>query len=150
MDIRRTIDEIIEIQGDKAKLKEIDIQTKYKNFKPFHDSDEVNYLVKTDQKRLQQVLLNLYSNALKFTDKKGKILILVEQIFEVHKRSIRISVTDTGIGIREEDKEKLFKMFGSIKDEEKKLNLKGIGLGLVISKLIVGKFQGYIDFISKF
>ena len=40
-------------------------------------------------------------------------------------------------------------MFGSIKDEEKKLNLKGIGLGLVISKLIVEKFSGCIDFISK-
>ena len=94
--------------------------------------------------------MNLYSNALKFTDKKGKILILVEQIAEINKRSIRVSVTDTGIGIREEDKTKLFKMFGSIKDEEKRLNLKGIGLGLVISKLIVGKFEGYIDFISKF
>jgi K+-sensing histidine kinase KdpD len=41
-------------------------------------------------------------------------------------------------------------MFGSIKDEEKKLNLKGIGLGLVISKLIVSKFNGYIDFISEY
>jgi signal transduction histidine kinase len=59
-------------------------------------------------------------------------------------------VTDTGIGIKEQDKEKLFKMFGSIKDEEKRLNLKGIGLGLVISKLIVSKFNGYIDFISKY
>lgn len=59
-------------------------------------------------------------------------------------------MTDTGIGIRDQDKEKLFKMFGSIKDEEKKLNLKGIGLGLVISKLIVEKFDGCIDFISKF
>ena len=96
------------------------------------------------------MLLNLYSNALKFTDKQGKILILVEKIVEMNKTSIRISVTDTGIGIREEDKQKLFKMFGSIKDEEKKLNLKGIGLGLVISKLIVGKFEGYIDFISKY
>jgi signal transduction histidine kinase len=92
----------------------------------------------------------LYSNALKFTDKEGKILVLVEQLVEINKRSIRISVTDSGIGIREEDKEKLFKMFGSLKDEEKKLNLKGIGLGLVISKLIVGRFQGYIDFISEF
>jgi signal transduction histidine kinase len=63
---------------------------------------------------------------------------------------LRISVTDNGIGIREQDKEKLFKMFGSIKDEEKKLNLKGIGLGLVISKLIVEKFDGEIDFVSKY
>jgi signal transduction histidine kinase len=79
------------------------------------------------------VLLNLYSNALKFTDRDGKIMILVENINEQGTKYVRVSVTDTGIGIKEEDKEKLFKMFGSIKDEEKKLNLKGIGLGLVIS-----------------
>jgi signal transduction histidine kinase len=92
----------------------------------------------------------LYSNALKFTDRNGKILILVEQVYELEARFVRISVTDTGIGIKDQDKDRLFKMFGSIKDEEKKLNLKGIGLGLVISKLIVEKFNGYIDFISKF
>jgi two-component system sensor histidine kinase CiaH len=74
----------------------------------------------------------------------------VEQVYEINKRYIRISVTDNGIGIREQDKVKLFKMFGSIKDEDKKLNLNGIGLGLVICKLIVEKFDGCIDFISKF
>ena len=57
---------------------------------------------------------------------------------------------DTGIGIKSEDQDKLFLLFGSIKSEEKNLNTKGIGLGLVISKLIVEKFNGYIDFISKY
>lgn len=77
-DIRGTIEEIVEIQGDKAKIKDIDVQVKFKNFEKFEKSEDINYLVKTDQKRMQQVLLNLYSNALKFTDKQGKILILVE------------------------------------------------------------------------
>ena len=41
-------------------------------------------------------------------------------------------------------------MFGSIKDQKKKINTNGIGLGLVISKLIVTKFGGIIDFFSKY
>ena len=40
-------------------------------------------------------------------------------------------------------------MFGSIKDEKNKINVQGVGLGLVICKLIVNKFDGNIDFISK-
>jgi two-component system sensor histidine kinase BarA len=57
---------------------------------------------------------------------------------------------DTGIGIKKKNKKKLFKLFGSIKDEKKQINTKGIGLGLVISKLIVSKFNGFIDFVSKY
>lgn len=41
-------------------------------------------------------------------------------------------------------------MFGSIKDENKKINVHGVGLGLVICKLIVNKFDGHIDFVSKY
>jgi K+-sensing histidine kinase KdpD len=48
-----------------------------------------------------------------------------------------ISVTDSGIGIKKKKQDKIFKMFGSIKDDKKKINTNGIGLGLVISELIV-------------
>ena len=44
----------------------------------------------------------------------------------------------------------LFKMFGSIKDENKNINMNGIGIGLVLCKLIVNKFDGQMDFISKY
>ena len=56
---------------------------------------------------------------------------------------------DNGKGIKPEDQGKIFKLFGSIKDKKRKINLKGIGLGLVISKMIVLKFNGSIDFISE-
>jgi K+-sensing histidine kinase KdpD len=59
-----------------------------------------------------------------------------------------VSVTDSGIGIKKKNKKKLFKMFGSIKNEKKNINTNGIGLGLVISKLIVNKLGGVIDFFS--
>lgn len=87
------------------------------------------------------------SNALKFTDRNGKILLLVEKLPE---EFLRISVVDNGIGIKKKNQNRLFNMFGSIKDESKKINVNGVGLGLVICKLIVNKFGGKIDFISKY
>jgi two-component system, sensor histidine kinase and response regulator len=70
--------------------------------------------------------------------------------FDHSKNMLIVSIVDSGLGIKKKDKGKLFKLFGSIKDEKRKLNMKGIGLGLVICKLIVEKFDGKIDFISKF
>lgn len=92
------------------------------------------------------MLLNLLSNAIKFTDRHGKIQIIVENM---ENNFIRLSVVDNGKGIKVKNQDKLFKLFGSVKDEKRKVNTNGIGLGLVISKLIVTKFNGYIDFVSK-
>jgi len=99
-----------------------------------------------DVKRMQQVFLNLVSNAVKFTDREGKIKIQVIK----QQKHIKVSVTDNGLGIKEQDKDKLFKLFGSIKSEKKKINTNGIGLGLVISKLITNKYGGEIDFDSEY
>ena len=52
MDIRQTVEEIVEIQADKSEIKEIEVSIKYKNFSPYDDSEEINYHVNTDQKRL--------------------------------------------------------------------------------------------------
>ena len=91
-------------------------------------------------------MLNLFSNAIKFTNRNGNITILIEKL----DCQVRISVTDTGLGIKLEDQGKIFKLFSSIRDKKRKVNLKGIGLGLVISKMIVHKFKGVIDFISDY
>ena len=58
-------------------------------------------------------------------------------------------MVDNGIGIQKSDRSKIFKLFGCIKDEKNHINTKGIGLGLVISQMIVNKFDGNIDFKSK-
>ena len=92
------------------------------------------------------MLLNLLSNAIKFTDRYGKIQVIVENM---ENNFIRLSVVDNGKGIKVKNQDKLFKLFGSFKDEKRKINTNGIGLGLVISKLIVTKYNGYIDFVSK-
>ena len=58
-------------------------------------------------------------------------------------------IIDNGIGIKKEDQHKLFKLF-SLVDDGTKVNTSGIGLGLVISKLIVEKFNGQINFDSEY
>jgi signal transduction histidine kinase len=143
-DINKALLEMCEILEDKSKMKNIEIDIKFKGF------EDNNTMVKSDKKRMQQVILNLMSNALKFTDREGKIMLLVEKIMRDSGEFLRISVVDSGVGIKEEDKSRLFKMFGSIKDEGKKINVHGVGLGLVICKMIVNKFDGYIDFVSKY
>ena len=85
------------------------------------------------------MLLNLQSNALKFTD-KGKVTIKAES----DERKLKISVIDTGIGIKEEDQTQLFKMFGYIEDSNQ-MNIHGIGLGLNLSKTIVEQFGGKLE-----
>jgi signal transduction histidine kinase len=94
-----------------------------------------------------QVLLGLQSNAIKFTE-KGTVQTRVQIIKEGLDRYLKISVQDTGIGIRLKDQDKLFKLFGFVQDQ-KDMNVNGIGLGLMISKQIVEKFGGEINFESK-
>ena len=77
--------------------------------------DMPNTVIVHDEMRIQQVLLNFQSNALKFTD-KGRVTIKTSIVEKeaTGDRYLEISVIDTGIGIKEEDKPKLFKLFGYV------------------------------------
>ena len=98
--------------------------------------------------------MNLLSNGVKFTDIEGAIMIRVKKLSKLElledSDSLLISVIDNGLGIKKKNKEKIFTMFGSIKSKKRQLNVKGVGLGLVISKMIVTHFGGHIDFMSKY
>ena len=72
------------------------------------------YLCYADKKRIQQVLMNLLANALKFTPSKGQITIRVGLM----DQKIEIQVEDSGIGISQLDQQKLFKMFGYLKSTQ--------------------------------
>ena len=88
----------------------------------------------TDKQRLTQILINLTANALKFTF-HGSIT-LGARSDSVHPERIWFWVKDTGIGIKEQDIQKLFKMFGKLEDPQK-INTQGVGLGLTISNNLV-------------
>ena len=90
----------------------------------------------SDPNRLKQVILNLLGNALKFTE-KGGITISVET-YSYNPEAILISVEDTGLGIKQEDIPRLFKLFGKLDDKSrKKMNESGVGLGLALSQSLV-------------
>jgi len=89
----------------------------------------------TDQKKLEQILVNLIGNALKFTF-EGSVTIEIKQCTEEEdKDHIQISVIDTGVGIAEEDRDRLFNIYGRLEDREA-VNKYGIGLGLTIVKAL--------------
>ena len=85
-----------------------------------------------DQTRVRQIILNLISNACKFTE-KGEVRIEVQKILEVESDRIEISVNDTGIGMNEEQKQRLFQAFTQA-DSSTTRKYGGTGLGLTITR----------------
>ena len=111
-----------------------------------------------DTQRIEQVVSNLVSNAIKFTNESGTIVIKTENITEkdINKKQIlgienpvfypnyiKVSVKDSGIGIAPEDQKKVFDQFQQI---ENSLNRKtgGTGLGLPIAKQLIEAHKGFI------
>lgn len=109
------------------------------------DADDV---VVGDDVRLQQVLANLLSNALKFTDPGDTIRLSIGVLMRDEGRvSVRFSVKDTGAGIREEDLERIFVSFEQA--SENRRNAQGTGLGLAISSNLVRLMGGKLDVRSR-
>ena len=105
--------------------------------------------VLADRTRVRQVLLNLLQNATKFTD-EGSISVDAEEIIdeETNNPFIKISVTDSGIGIAPESQETLFERFSQV-DSSLTRKVGGTGLGLSISKHLIEMQGGAIDLESE-
>ncbi len=86
-----------------------------------------------DAGKIKQILLNLLTNAVKYTEKGGFVLLVSMEERVDDTCHVRFSVKDTGIGVREEDMEKLFMAYERL-DEEKNSSIQGTGLGLDISR----------------
>jgi CheY-like chemotaxis protein len=95
---------------------------------------DISVAMYIDEQLIKQVLINLFSNAIKFTPKGGKVSMRIN--FKKEQEEYIISVCDTGVGISKENIYKLFTSFTQI-DNELQPSTKGSGLGLVISKKII-------------
>ena len=104
-DIVQSIKEIMSIQRLKAESKGIDLISDFSSLK----STKINH----DEMRIQQILLNFQSNAIKFTD-TGSVTIRADVFSKNDESYLEIAIIDTGIGIKVEDKNKLFKLFGYV------------------------------------
>ncbi|MBO5228644.1 MAG: response regulator, partial [Lachnospiraceae bacterium] len=96
-----------------------------------------------DDVRVRQVLVNLLNNAVKYT-KDGKVTLTVQGRIEGRKGIFDFSVEDTGIGIKEEDIEKLFKEFERI-EEKRNRNIEGTGLGINITTQLLQLMGSKLD-----
>jgi signal transduction histidine kinase/CheY-like chemotaxis protein/HPt (histidine-containing phosphotransfer) domain-containing protein len=97
-------------------------------------------IIRTDPTRLRQIILNLMSNAVKFTS-NGVVTLHIREITGNGQPLLRVEVRDTGIGIDEAGKEKLFQPFSQV-DASISRKYGGTGLGLTICKQIVDRFGG--------
>ena len=139
-DIKAIIEETVAAQVPIAKSKALTLDCTF--------GGNVPELVKGDGQRIQQVLNCLLSNAIKFTGEGGvrvKVACLDDTLDKI---KLRIAVADSGIGISDEDKNKLFIRFSQV-DASDTRKYGGSGLGLVITKQIVELMGGNITVQSK-
>jgi len=132
---------IIETYAANASKKDID-------FSLWIDPAFSSILLRSDPVKIKQVLINLISNAIKFTDKRGTIDVLIERVKSTNKRaSVKFTVKDSGIGISDENKERVFEAFTQA-DISSNREYGGTGLGLTISANLVSILGGELKLDS--
>lgn len=113
-------------------------------------ASDIPPVLKGDTGKLKQIILNLLTNAVKYTD-KGFIKYRVECIndYKNNQTKLIITVTDTGRGIKKEDIDRLFKKFERL-EEDRNTSIEGTGLGLAITESLAELMGGKINVISDY
>lgn len=113
------------------------------NIKIIPDEPDEDFYITADISRFQQVILNLLSNAIKYNNPEGQVRLSCEKI-DSH---IRLTIADTGPGIKRDKIERLFEPFDRLGAETS--SIEGTGIGLTITKRIVELMNGKIDLESE-
>lgn len=139
-DVRELVDTVLDVVGTRADEKGISLGSAL-------GSNAPKYLI-GDSGRIRQVLLNLATNAVKFTDEGGVKIELETDEVDNNQIALVFSVTDTGIGVEADDQDKLFSKFTTLSPEYAQ-RFGGIGLGLAICRQLVEMMGGEIGVKSK-
>lgn len=128
-DLNRLIQETLEVLEERLKFSNIQLKTRF---------SEDTLEAKFDSERIKQVLFNLFGNAIEAMPQGGSLTITTKK----KKNSVKLEIEDTGKGIPEEEKKRLFIPFYTSKS-------KGSGLGLPVSKKIIADHKGTIEVQSQ-
>lgn len=135
LDLKDIVENVIELVYPRIKSSDLFINRDY--------SDEEKYVVFTDEEKVEQIILNLVDNAIKYTPFGGEITIGIQN----KGNEILVYVSDTGIGIPDKDKPHIFEKF--YRTSISMSVAQGTGLGLVIVKYLVETLGGKIWFESE-
>ena len=103
--------------------------------------------IEADYRAVKQVLLNLLSNAIKFTPRGGRVTVRAEVRQDTLGERVRVSVSDTGIGISKDDLARLAQPFEQVESQHSKTT-QGTGLGLALTKSLIELHEGALEMDS--
>ena len=104
-------------------------------------------MILTDDTRIMQIISNLVSNAIKYTNNSNESIVTIKCYYDNIKHGIKISIIDQGMGIKKEELNNIFKQNGKTSNSHK-FNVKSNGIGLYLSQKIANLLDGYISFKS--
>jgi two-component system phosphate regulon sensor histidine kinase PhoR len=149
LDVSQLYKEKTTLQLRNVELQKL-VTNAYEQFKPL--ATKINFgiqliekpiFIQADENKLQQAINNLVSNAIKFTPGGGRVSI---SLYEIENDYV-IEVSDTGFGIPEKDREKIFDRFYRV--ERPGMEIRGVGLGLSITKKILDLHGYKLEFESE-
>jgi two-component system phosphate regulon sensor histidine kinase PhoR len=135
LSLPEVIEHVIDFMKIEAEKKQIDLQSSCSPQTP---------LICADRNSMEEVFVNLLSNAIKYTPERGKVWITVGE----DHGFVKATVSDTGIGMKQEDLPRIFDKFYRVKSTETR-QIVGTGLGLSIVKSIVDAHLGSISVKSE-
>ena len=128
----------------KGSISKLEILAREKQQKILCEIEDELPMISADKDGIEQVILNILSNAIKYTDNNGQIKVVAKS----DEDNIKLIVEDNGIGIPNEDQGRIFERFYRV-EKGRSRDLGGTGLGLSIAKEIIEAHEGTIELFSK-